>query len=92
MKFHVQQFSLAAAITMVIVYLICTLFVAVAPGTALQLAGQMMHMMNIQQTVGGLQLTALDVVSGVVQAFVYTYVGALIFASLYNGMTKNKSR
>lgn len=84
MKLDVQKFSLAAALTMGIVYVICVVFVALWPEFALQLFGWLVHLVNVDKFAGNVQITALGFIFGLLQILIYTYIGALIFAWMHN--------
>ena len=88
MKLDIQKFSLAAAITMGFVYILCVIFVALWPNFALQLFGWLAHLVNVDKFAGDVQITAIGLVFGLLQILVYTYLGALIFAWLHNKFLK----
>jgi len=86
MKLDIQKFSLAAALTMGVIYAVCAIFVALWPDFALQLFGWLAHLVNVA---GDVQITAIGFIFGLLQILVYTYVGALIFGWLHNKFLKN---
>ena len=88
MKLDTNKFSLAAAITMGFVYILCVIFVALWPDFALQLFGWLVHLVNVDKFAGDVQITAIGLVFGLLQILVYTYLGALIFAWLHNKFLK----
>ena len=90
MKLDLQKFSLAAALTMGFVYVLCAIFVALWPGFALQLFGWLVHLVNIDKFAGDVQMTAAGLIFGLLQAVIYTYLGALAFAWLHNKFLKNR--
>ena len=88
MKLDANKFSLAAAGTMGIVYVICAVFVILLPDFALQLFGWLVHLVNVEKFAGDVQITALGFIFGFLQAVVYAYIGALLFAWLHNKFLK----
>ena len=84
MELNKQKFSLAAAGTMGIVYVVCAVFVALWPDFALQLFGWLVHLVNVDKFAGDVAITFGGFIWGLVQTVVYTYVGAWIFAALHN--------
>ena len=88
MKLEIQKFSVALAVTMGIIYVICAIFVALWPDFALQLFGWLVHLVNVDKFAGDVQMTVLGFVIGLLQAMIYTYVGALVFAWLHNKFMK----
>jgi len=83
-KLNANKFSLAAAATMGIIYLICAVFVFLWPDFALQLFGWLVHLVNVDKFTGDVNVTIFGFVLGLVQVLVYTYIGALIFVWLHN--------
>ncbi len=88
MELDKNKFSMAAAGTMGIVYVVCAVFVALWPDFALQLFGWLVHLVNVDKFAGDVRMTALGFVAGLIQVLVYTYVGAWIFAWLHNRFMK----
>lgn len=88
MRIDIQKFSLAAAITIGIVYIVCAVFVILWPGFALQLFGWLVHLINVEKFAGDVQITPFGFLVGFLQAFLYTYIGALIFTWLHNRFLK----
>lgn len=88
MKLDAQKFSLAAALTMGAVYVVCAIFVALWPEFAIQLFGWLVHLVAVDKFAGDVQITALGFIFGLLQILIYTYVGALIFAWLHNKFMK----
>ena len=86
MKLDIQKFSLAAALTMGVIYAVCAIFVALWPDFALQLFGWLAHLVNVS---GDVQITAIGFIFGLLLILVYSYVGALIFGWLHNKFLKN---
>ena len=77
-------FALAAGGVMGGLYVICAIFVALWPGFALQLFGWLVHLVNVEKFAGDVAITFGGFVWGLIQAIVYTYVGAWLVAWLHN--------
>ncbi len=88
MKLDIQKFSVAAGITMGALYVVCALFVALWPDFSLQLFGWLMHLVNVDKFAGDVQITLVGFIFGLLQAVIYTYIGALIFSWLHNKFLK----
>src|SRR3989344_1730897 len=84
MKLDLQKFSLAAALTMGFVYVLCAIFVALWPGFALQLFGWLVHLVNVEKFAGDVAITLNGFIAGFLQAVVYTYIAAWLVALLHN--------
>ncbi|KKQ34240.1 MAG: hypothetical protein US50_C0056G0008, partial [Candidatus Nomurabacteria bacterium GW2011_GWB1_37_5] len=80
MQLNTNKFAMAAGGTMGIVYVVCAIFVAIAPDFAMKLFGWLVHLVNVDKFAGDVQITLGGFIIGLVQAVIYTYVGALIFA------------
>lgn len=85
-----KNFALASAITMAILYAICSAFVAIAPETALQFGGWLIHITNVEQfaTVG---ITLREVLLGFLPILFYSYAGTYLFAWTYNKLSAPKA-
>ncbi len=88
MELNKKGFSLAAANTMGVIYLVCAVFVALWPVFSLKLFGWLAHLVNVDKFAGDVAVTAGGFTGGLVQVWVYTYVGAWIFAWLHNRSVK----
>lgn len=84
MELNTKKFSLAAATTMGVVYLICAVFVALWPDFALRLFGWLVHIVNVDKFAGDVAMTWSGFVAGLLQVFVYTYVVGWLFAWIHN--------
>lgn len=84
MTLNKSKFAWAAAQTMGIVYVVCAIFVALAPGFALKLFGWLIHLVNVDKFAGDVRMTLGGFVVGLIQILVYAYVGGLLFAWLHN--------
>ncbi|OGY24827.1 MAG: hypothetical protein A2126_00825 [Candidatus Woykebacteria bacterium GWB1_45_5] len=90
MKFDTKKFPLAAAVTMAIIYIICTVFVAIFPEVATKIFGWMIHMTLGDEGVRGQNISLGGFFVSLVQLVFYTYLSAWIFSTLYNKFTSNK--
>ncbi|MBI2640340.1 MAG: hypothetical protein HYW91_00425 [Candidatus Sungbacteria bacterium] len=88
MELNKNKFSLAAAATMGVVYVVCAVFVWLWPDFALKLFGWLVHLVNVDKFAGDVAITATGFVVGLVQILVYAYVGAYVFAWLHNRFMK----
>ena len=77
-------FALASGGVMGILYILCALFVSLWPGFSLQLFGWLMHLVNVEKFAGNVAITAIGFFWGLIQAVVYTYIGAWLVAWLHN--------
>lgn len=84
MELDKNEFSSAAAGTLGIVYIICTIFVWLWPVVALKLFGWLVHLVNVDKFAGDVAVTAGGLLIGLLQIVVYTYVVAWVFAWLHN--------
>ena len=92
MELDKNKFSLAAAGTMGIVYVVCAVFVWLAPDFALQLFGWLVHLVNVDKFAGDVAITATGLIIGLVQILVYAYIGAWIFAWLHNKFLRGQAQ
>ncbi|OGY43061.1 MAG: hypothetical protein A2729_03790 [Candidatus Buchananbacteria bacterium RIFCSPHIGHO2_01_FULL_39_14] len=88
-QINTQGFALATAGVMAIIYLLCTLVVALWPNLALQLFGSLIHLVNLEKAVD-IRLTSAGFISGLLQAVIYTYIGAWLVAWLHNKFCQAK--
>jgi hypothetical protein len=88
MKFNVNKFSCAASVAMSVMYVACAIYTYVFPTISLNLSASYLLMSNLSLFAPYLQVSLANVVSGLLQTFVFTYITAFIFAWLYNKMGK----
>lgn len=88
MQLNKNKFSLAASLVMGIIYVVCAVFVLLWSEFALQLFGWLVHLVNVDKFTGDVNVTAFGFVIGLLQAMVYTYIGAYLFAWLHNKFVK----
>mgnify|MGYP001594117918 FL=1 len=84
MELDKNKFSLAAAATLGVVYVVCAIVVAIAPEFAAQLMSWLTHLVNLEARVVGFP----GVIYGFLQVVIYTYVAAWLFAWLHNRFIK----
>lgn len=87
MTLNAQKFAQASAITMAIIYAICAAFVAIAPEIALKFGGWMIHLVNIEQF-AKVDVSLGEVLLGFLPILFYSYLGAYLFAWLYNRLSR----
>jgi len=77
-------FALAAGGVMGVIYVVCAIFVTLWPDFALQLFGWLVHLVNVDKFAGDIAITFGGFVAGLLQAVVYSYIGAWLIAWLHN--------
>lgn len=82
-QINVNGFALAATGVVAIIYILCTIVVALAPDLALKLFGTLVHLVNLEKT-ADMRLTFGGFLAGLIQATLYTYIGAWLVAWLHN--------
>lgn len=88
MQLQSGSLALSGAVTAAVLYAACSLFVLLAPELAVKLTGNVMHMITLEPIAANIQITLASFISGLVQVVLSTYVALLIFAGVYNQMTK----
>ncbi|MBI4133804.1 MAG: hypothetical protein HY475_00100 [Candidatus Terrybacteria bacterium] len=81
MKLQEKSLALAAAVTMTVAYVVCTVFVALFPKFAVAILGWMLHLVDINADVS---ITFGSFIGGLLPLVFYSYVGAWVFAWIYN--------
>lgn len=84
MELNKHKFSLAAAVTLGIWYVICASLVALAPGVALKLFSWMVHLVNLEAGVA-----FPEAIYGFIEVVVLSYITAYVFAWLHNRSLKS---
>lgn len=87
MTINTKKFALAVAVTMAVLYAICAVFVAIAPDIAIKFGGWMIHLTNVDKF-AEVGMTLSGVLLGFLPILLYSYLGAYVFASLYNRFTR----
>lgn len=90
MKLQTQKFALAAMATMAIVYIVCTIFVALFPEISTKFLGWLLHLTNTETLARGQNVTFGGALAALIQVMFYTYLTALIFAVLHNKFSSSK--
>lgn len=92
MTFHANKLSLAATITMGIVYTVCAAFTAIAPDVALMFLGWMLHLVNVEKFAGGVEVTLSSFILGLLPILFYSYITTYVFARLYNKLIESATQ
>jgi len=88
MQLNATRLANAVAVTAFILYVACTLFVAVAPEAAMGIAAGMMHIPGLGESLGKVEVTLGGFLVGLIPFIIYSYVGAYLVATLYNRSVK----
>ena len=88
LRINPQAIALSSTIVMGLVYIICAIFAFLFPGFALQLFGWIFHLIDLDKFTSGLTITPVSFVIGLIQIVIYTYIGILLVAWLYNRLSK----
>ncbi|HBR70621.1 TPA: hypothetical protein DIC20_03105 [Candidatus Dependentiae bacterium] len=88
MKFCVNKFAFSASLSMAFVYFLMALYTWFWPASSLKLSASYMLMSNLNMFAPLLDVSIMNVVSGLVQTFIFTYIWTFGFAWLYNRMEK----
>ena len=83
-----SKFSLAAMLTVAILYVACAVLVAVLPDLSLKLLGWVAHIVNVEKFAGQVNVTASGLIAGLLEVMIYSYVASWIFVGLYNRFNK----
>jgi len=89
MQIQSIKFANAASLTVGILYVVCTLFVALAPEAALTILNGAMHMPDISSALGGTDVSIGGFLLGLIPMLVYSYIGAWLLATLYNRFSRS---
>lgn len=84
MQLQKNQFAMAAAGTMGLVYIVCAIVVAVAPNVAMTLFSWLTHLVSLDTA----EITFSSFLGGILQVIIYTYLLAWFFAGLHNRFVK----
>ncbi|MDD5463645.1 MAG: DUF5676 family membrane protein [Candidatus Moranbacteria bacterium] len=82
MKINNKKFAIALIKVSAIVYIMCSVFVALFPGVSTKLMTALFHVSNNVAT--GSRVTMIGVILGIVQVVVYSYIIGMIFAWIFN--------
>lgn len=79
-----SSFALAASGVMGGFYVICAVFITLWPDFSLRLFGWLVHLVNVEKFAGDVTITFGGFIAGLLQAVIYTYIGAWLIAWLHN--------
>lgn len=82
MKINNKKFAVTLSKVSAIVYIVCSVFVALFPGVSTKLMTALFHISSNVAT--GSRVTMLGVILGIVQVVVYSYIAGMIFAWIFN--------
>ncbi len=88
MKLNALKLANAVAVTTFVLYVVCTLFVAVAPEFSMTILAGAMHIPGIGDSLGEVEVTFGGFLLGLIPMILYSYVGAYLIAVLYNRSIK----
>lgn len=88
MQLNAKKLANAATLAVGILYVVCTVFVAVAPDAAMAIAAGIMHIPALGDALGDVEVTLGGFLLGLIPLFIYSYVGAYLVAVLYNRSVK----
>lgn len=84
MELNKKKFALAAMKIMGVWYVVCALFVTLAPDLALKLFSWMVHLVNLEAGI----VSFPAVIYGFIEVIVLTFISAYVFAWLHNRAIK----
>jgi len=91
MQLNATKLANATAITVFILYVVCTLFVVVASDAAMAIAAGIMHIPTLGDSLGEVSVTLGGFILGLVTLVVFFYVSAYVLASLYNRAVRSSA-
>ncbi len=89
MKLNAVKLANAVAVTILILYVACTIFVAVAPEFSMNILAGAMHLPDAATTLGTVEVTVGGFLLGLIPLIIYGYVAAYLVATLYNRSVKS---
>lgn len=84
MQLNATKLANAVAMAVFLLYVVCTFFVAIAPEAAMTILAGGMHIPDIGNSLGDIEITVGGFFLGLVPILIYSYVGAYLIAVLYN--------
>lgn len=84
MKLNPQTFARESSLVMGAVYIVCAAFVALFPEFSTRLLGWFIHVSNLELIQRGVGMTWGGFIAGLGQTLLYAYIGAGLFAWLFN--------
>ncbi len=88
MQLNATKLAKAVVATVLILYTVCTLFVAVAPEFSMTILAGAMHIPGIGDSLGEIEVTFGGFLLGLIPMILYSYVGVYLIAVLYNRSIK----
>jgi len=88
MQLNATKLANAAAITVFILYVVCTLFVAIAPEFSMTILAGAMHLPSAADALGEVEVTLGGFLLGLIPLVISGYVAAYLVATLYNKAVK----
>lgn len=83
-ELNAQKFAQAVTGILVIVYILCTVVVLIAPDFAFNLFFRgFFHLLNFDK-VASVEISFGSFILGLIQITIYSYIGGLVFAWLHN--------
>jgi uncharacterized membrane protein len=84
MQLNAIKLANAAAVTTFILFIVCTVFVAMAPEFSMAMFAGATHLPNLAGMLGAFEITLNGFLLGLVTFVISSYISAYIFASIYN--------
>lgn len=88
MQLNAPKLANAAAVAVLILYVVCTLFVLVAPEFSMSILAGAMHLPSVADALGEVSVTLGGFLLGLIPLVIYGYVAAYLVAVLYNHSVK----
>lgn len=85
---NTKAVSLSFAITMVILYLLCALFVYISPQAFLAFLNNWAHGMDLTMIVSPRPFTFTSFIIGLVSIFIASLVFGYLFSAIYNALSR----
>ena len=82
-KLNVKKIALSLAIVSAILYIICALFIAVAPGFTINLFSNLFHGVDISQ-IAKSSFSIGSTLIGLIEVIAYALIAGALFAWIYN--------
>ncbi|HBI33773.1 MAG TPA: hypothetical protein DEA43_03105 [Candidatus Moranbacteria bacterium] len=82
MKINNKKFAVVLSKVSVIVYVVCSIFVALFPRVSTKLMTTLFHFSSNVAT--GSRVTVIGVILGIAQVAIYSYIAGMIFAWIFN--------
>ncbi|HBV01036.1 MAG TPA: hypothetical protein DEF00_01415 [Candidatus Taylorbacteria bacterium] len=88
MQLNAIKLANAAAVTTGILYVVCTLFVAIAPQFSMTILAGAMHLPSVADALGEMSVTLGGFLLGLIPLVIFGYVAVYLAATLYNRSVK----